>query len=217
MPPVNKIKLPTLSQVFEKKDLSTAVKTAFPNVRKKVKGERIEQELPEAVVKDDDFDDILKSLVNKGKDDHKSLNFFYGGLDTKFKDKVLEFNLVSDNEAFIDFLLSNSAERIMKQNRLKIHIETGNIWYDGFDTGESIFTFLKMQQNDDMIFIENHFLYNDSYKNYFGNYINNIDGEINSKLDFFTNRNARYLLYRFIDLLTNVGIDLVRVRHSQKV
>ena len=74
-----------------------------------------------------------------------------------------------------------------------------------------------MQQNDDMIFIENHFLYNDSYKNYFGNYINNIDGEINSKLDFFTNRNARYLLYRFIDLLTNAGIDLVRVRHSQKV
>ena len=105
----------------------------------------------------------------------------------------------------------------MKQNRLKIHIETGNIWYDGSDTGESIFTFLKMQQNDDMIFIENHFLYNDSYKNYFGNYINNIDGEINSKLDFFTNRNARYLLYRFIDLLTNAGIDLVRVRHSQKV
>ena len=181
---VNKIKPPTLSEVFEKKDLSAAVKTAFPNIRKKVKGKRIEQELPEAVVKDDDFDSILKSLVNKGKDNHKNLNLFYGGLDTKFKDKVLEFNLVSDNEAFIDFLLSNSAERIMKQNRLKIHIETGNIWYDGFDTGESIFTFLKMQQNDDMIFIENNFLYSDSYKNYFSNYINNIDGEINSKLDF---------------------------------
>ena len=88
MPSVNKTKPPTLSEVFLKKDLSTPVKTAFPNVRKKVKGERIEQELPEAVVKDDDFDNILKSLVNKGKDDHKSLNFFYGGLDTKFKDKV---------------------------------------------------------------------------------------------------------------------------------
>ena len=105
-----------MSKVFEKKDLSTAVKTAFPNVRKKVKGERIEQELPEAVVKDDDFDNILKSLVNEGEDYHKNLNFFYGGLDSKFKDKVLEFNLVSGNEAFIDFLLSNSAERIMKEN-----------------------------------------------------------------------------------------------------
>ena len=68
-----------------------------------------------------------------------------------------------------------------------------------------------------MIFIENDFLYNDSFKNYFRNYINNINGEINSKLYFFTNRNAKYLLYRFNDLLRNAGIDLVRVRHSQKV
>ena len=78
-----------MPEVFEKKNLSTPVKTAFPNIRKKVKGERIEQESPEAVVKNDDFDDILKSLVNEGKEYHKNLNFFYGGLDSKFKDKVL--------------------------------------------------------------------------------------------------------------------------------
>ena len=54
-------------------------------------------------------------------------------------------------------------------------------------------------------------------KNYFSIYINIINGEINSKLDFLTNRNIKYLLYRFNDLLTNAGIDLVRERHSQKV
>ena len=119
---------------------------------------------------------ILATLVNEGKEDHDHLRFFYGGVSEKFKNKVTQFDLVKKNEAFIDFLLSDMCEKIMKGNRLKIHIETGNIYYDGFDTGESIYTFLKMQQNDEMIFIDHDFYYNDTYKNYFTNYINNIDG-----------------------------------------
>ena len=35
----------------------------------------------------------------------------------------------------------------MQNNDLKIHIETGNIYYDDTDTNESIFEFMKNQQN----------------------------------------------------------------------
>ena len=36
----------------------------------------------------------------------------------------------------------------MQSNDLKIHIETGNICYNDSDTNESIFDFMKNQQNN---------------------------------------------------------------------
>ena len=36
---------------------------------------------------------------------------------------------------------------LMQRNKLSIHIETGNIYYDNIDTGESIYHFLIHQQD----------------------------------------------------------------------
>ena len=68
---------------------------------------------------------------------------------------------------FLDFLQWDYCKEILENNELKIHIETGNIYYKNIDTNESIFEFMKNQQ--------------DSFK-----------GEINSELSFEGNYNDYY-------------------------
>ena len=42
----------------------------------------------------------------------------------------------------MDFLQSEYWKEILQNHDLKIHIETGNIYYDDKDTNESIFGFI---------------------------------------------------------------------------
>ena len=42
---------------------------------------------------------------------------------------------------FLDFLQSDKCKQILVNNKLKIHVETGNIYYDDQDTKESILDF----------------------------------------------------------------------------
>ena len=114
--------------------------------------------------------------MNEGNNKHASLKFFFGGDNTHFKNKLINLGLENNNEAFIEFLLSEFCARIMKEDKLKIHIESGNIYFDDFNTGETIYDFLKMQQNDEKANIDFDFYYNNSYADYFKDYLQNING-----------------------------------------
>ena len=66
--------------------------------------------------------------MNEGNDEHASLKFFFGGNNTNFKNKLITLGLEDNNEAFIEFFLSEFCARIMKEDKLKIHIESGDIF-----------------------------------------------------------------------------------------
>ena len=44
---------------------------------------------------------------------------------------------------FVDFSQTDYCKEILQSNNLKLHIETGNIYYQDADTNESIFEFMK--------------------------------------------------------------------------
>ena len=46
--------------------------------------------------------------------------------------------LSTDSIEFLEFLQSDFCQEIFIQNKLKIHIETGNIFFNNLDTNESI-------------------------------------------------------------------------------
>ena len=69
--------------------------------------------------------------------------FFTGGRNSKFDSFVKKYGLTNENLKFVDFLQSHYWKEIMQSNDLKIHIETGNIYYNDTDTNESIFEFTK--------------------------------------------------------------------------
>ena len=52
------------------------------------------------------------------------------------------------NSEFSAFLLSDLGRKTMTQNKLSIHLESGDIFYDNHNTGENFYNFLLSQQND---------------------------------------------------------------------
>ena len=70
------------------------------------------------------------------------LDFFYGGGNANF---VRTCNLSSpnkDNNEFVSFLCSDRGPNIMAYNSLSIHIESGNVFYQNFNSNENFYSFL---------------------------------------------------------------------------
>ena len=117
-------------------------------------------------------------------------------------------NLNRENSDFTDFLTSDIGSQIFRENMLSIHIETGNIFYDNYNTGESIYKFLMRQQDDTK---KIHAAYKDSFSNYKKYFLDDTDAETMDKFYFFTNKNVKYLLYKFNDYLLFRNLPTVPV------
>ena len=89
----------------------------------------------------------LKDEIDSG-DIPKEIEFYFGGPNQNFFLMCSSLNLNKENSDFIDFLSSDTGSQIFKENMLSIHIQTGNIFYDNYNTGESIYK-LSMRQQDD--------------------------------------------------------------------
>ena len=113
----------------------------FPNVKEVIKEDS--NDLKEKI---DDLNKILDK-IGKGEDeDDQKLfesEFFTSGKNQKFDKYIGNFGLSSDNSEFLDFLQSDFCNELLESNDLKIHIETGNIYFKNIDTNESIFEFFK--------------------------------------------------------------------------
>ena len=83
---------------------------------------------------------------------------------------------MTENQEFLDFLQWDLCKEILVNNHLKIHIETGNIYYKIEDTNESIFEFIKNQQDVSKGIIN----YNLSFKGNFFDYFNWITNDYDS-------------------------------------
>lgn len=102
--------------------------------------------LGDKFVEQKQIDEITKS-INLCQTPEQ-LKFFYGGEDEDFI-KIKLLNLKAENKRFTNFfkewLLWNNNEK----NKLRIHVDIGNIYYDNFNTDKSIYDFLLAQQNSD--------------------------------------------------------------------
>ena len=125
------------------------------------------------------------------------------------------FNLNSDNSNFIDLLSSDIGSQILQQNQLSIHIETGNIFFNNYNTVEFIYDFLMTQQNDTKKIIHAMLPYTDPFSNYIKYFMDNTDADTVDRFDFFTNRNVNYLFYRFNEYLLFRSQPTVPMRHFE--
>ena len=83
----------------------------------------------------------------------ENIYFFYGGESDNLY-KALEFVGLSPlNREFVAFLMSDLGGQAMNDNRLLIHVESGDIFYENHNTGDNFYNFLLAQQNDDAAFI----------------------------------------------------------------
>ena len=122
---------------IEEKSLSQQLQSIFLDVN-----EIINEESETFKEKIEDLDEIINKVSNidNDQDERKifEFEFFAGGTNPKFDSFVRKFGLSSENLEFLDFLQWDYCEEILEYNGLKIHIETGNIYYKNNDTNESI-------------------------------------------------------------------------------
>ena len=102
----------------------------------------------------------------------------------------------------------------MKANKLKIHVESGNIYYDNIDTNKSLYSFFENQEDETKKWIDFEFVLSDNYEDYFMKYLANIKDGNDEKYDMLTNRNSKFLFYHFNDFLRQINEPTKLVRHS---
>ena len=78
----------------------------------------------------------------------KELAFYFGGLNKNFFYACQNLGLNEDNTPSSDFLYYDIGSQIFRENSLSIHIETANVYFDGYNMNQSIYKFLLSQQDE---------------------------------------------------------------------
>ena len=99
----------------------------------------------------------------------------------------------------------DQCKQICIEKNLRINVESG---YDNTDTNEGILDFIFNQQNLVTGDIPYNFTYGGSYKNYFSWLRTGCDSYEKAKLDVLRFKNARYLFYRFNNLLSESNVPI---------
>ena len=116
---------------------------------------------------------------------------------------------------FLDFFQFDFFQESLIQNKLKIHIETGNIFFNNLGTNESIYDFFQKQENTEKVNIHSdEFTFTDSYEDYFEWLFHGFKQGDDQKNDVLTNKNLKSLFYWFNDYLQRVLEPIKPVRHS---
>ena len=76
----------------------------------------------------------MKNTMDRTGEVPQNIYFFYGGESEGFV-KALEFlGINTSNREFAAFLLSDLGRKTMTQNKLSIHVDSGDIFYDNHST-----------------------------------------------------------------------------------
>ena len=78
----------------------------------------------------------------------QQLKFFYGGDNNNFVRACNILSLNEDSNVFISFLCLDHGQNIMTNTSLSIHVESGNIFYQSFNTNENSYSFPLAQQDE---------------------------------------------------------------------
>ena len=120
--------------------------------------------------------------------------------------------LSKSSEEFLEYLASKYGRDVLQKNKLKLHLESGEIYWDNINNGESLCNFLRAQED-----VSKKFLNLDI--NFSGNleyYIREIlDGVLDDKIDVHVNSTSKLLFYRFNNLRRSFGLSTFAIRHTQ--
>ena len=202
------IEITPKAKITEEKQISDTLQQLFPDV------EKIAQENKKTDVQPD-LENLSETLAAIGNEVLPfELEFFKGGTNEKFSNIIRTLDSGVDTLEFLDFLQSKVCKKILEDNKLKKHVETGNIYYDNNDTNESIHNFILAQANPISGEIDHTFTFDRDYVTYFQWLTDAFSESKKNKLDIFTNKNSKFLFYHFNDYLQQNGDQIKKIKHS---
>ena len=175
-----------------------------------------EDEILKKIMDEYNTDDIKDTMDETGQIP-QSIYFFHGGDSQKFVDALEFIGLSPINREFAAFLLSDLGRQTMTQNKLSIHLELGDIFYDNHNTDKNFYNFLLSQQNDEAAYVPKKFSYNNSFEKYITTFLQAFSIDDQEKFDLLAFKNSKYLFYRFNDFVKAYGNPRYKLLHIRKM
>ena len=105
----------------------------------------------------------------------------------------------------------------MTQNKLSIHVDLGDIFYDNHNTKENFYSFLLSQQNEEATVVPKKFSYSNTFKKYIIDFLQSFSINDQEKFDLLSFKNSKYLFNRFFDLVKIYGNPRYKLLHTRKM
>ena len=102
--------------------------------------------------------------------------------------------LNDSNEVFLNYLSSKYGSRVLKRNKMKIHIESGQIFIDNQIAGESLYDFLHAQQDLTQKILKVNVAITDDFDYYVKEVLANITDD---RYDMNSNSTSKFLFCHF--------------------
>ena len=126
--------------------------------------------------------DTLTDEIDQGRIP-EILEFYFGGPDDSFFTRVLDLNPDEDTILFIQLIATNYGSQIMNESRLSIHTGTGDLYYDGVNTKESLYNFIASQKSTSKKRIREKLYYGGTFEQYLSKFLLAFDADADAKLD----------------------------------
>ena len=107
--------------------------------------------------------------------------------------------------------MSDSSREVLSKNKTKIHLDSGNIYYNNLNIRESIYDFMRAQQVKIKEFIDFDLDTNHDFEFYLNQVI---IGTTDDKFDIDTHSTSKFLFYHFSNLRRDFGEEAYKIRHT---
>ena len=194
---------------------SDTITKVFPKTRREISREPMFESIDE-IDEIDDFD--ASSVVGGLKDGNEpiDLHFFCGGEKNKqklFENATKNIGALNDsNKKFISYLTSKYRDFVLSKNKIKIHLESGQIIHDNNITNESFYDFLNNQQDLDKKELDISIPVGNDFNIYVREILTDI---VDDDYDLQTNPTSKFLFYNFNTFRQIQRLAPLTVRHSQ--
>ena len=111
--------------------------------------------------------------------------------------------------------MTDFGPRLMKENNLSVHIESGDLYYNGTNTGESIYDFVLSQNDFSKKIVKEKLYYAGTFEDCLNEFLAGFNAEVDDQLDTLTNKCNKYLFYKYNESLVFAGLEPAFVVHTK--
>ena len=159
----------------------------------------------------------MKNTMDETGEVPENIYFFNGGESECFVRALQFLGISPENREFAAFLLSGLGRKTMTQNKLRVHVDSGDIFYDNHNTEENFYSFLLSQQNEEAAFVPKKFSYSNTFEKYITSFLQNFSIDDQEKFDMLAFKNSKYLFYRFNNFVKMYGNPRYKLLHTRKM
>ena len=141
--------------------------------------------------------------------------FYRGGGASQLQRHIINNGLEIGNESFVEFLATEECQEALARDGISIHVPTGQIFVNNENTGESIFDFLRNQQDETKKKIPLDFSYDDDYYDYIAKYLPGISESDETQYDFNSFKTSKFLFHLFNKFQEVNGRNKQSLRHTK--